>query len=115
MCGRALEGVCVHFGLKTMLAKGLHELRTKGLIDDRLFQWGEQLRKHRNTAAHATGDKISREDATDLLDFVAAICDYIFVLTARFDAFMARKKVAPTLVETETASHVGEKESEDDA
>jgi hypothetical protein len=60
------------------------------------LKWGEQLRKHRNTAAHATGEKISREDSTDLLEFVAAICDYIFVLTARFDAFMARKNEVVT-------------------
>lgn len=95
MCGRALEGVCVHFGLKVMLAKGLGELRARGYIDERLFKWGEQLRKHRNEAAHATEHRISREDATDLLEFVSAICDYIFVLTARFDAFMARKNVEP--------------------
>jgi hypothetical protein len=91
MCGRALEGVCVHFGIKSVLAKGLGELRQRALIDERLYSWGEQLRKHRNLAAHATEEKISREDAKDLLEFVAAICEYIFVLTARFDAFMARK------------------------
>lgn len=99
MCGRALEGICVHFGAKSMLAKGLADLRDRKIIDERLFDWGEQLRHHRNIGAHASiTDHISREDATDLLEFVGAICDYIFVLSARFDAFMARKskvKAAP--------------------
>lgn len=120
MCGRALEGVCVHFGLKTMLAKGLSELRAKGLIDDRLFNWGEQLRKHRNAAAHATEEKISREDAIDLLEFVSAICDYIFVLTARFDAFMARKAgpkelAIPAVDGVATASETKSSGEQDDA
>src|SRR5260370_26259665 len=91
MCGRALEGVCVHFGTKGHLFTGLRELHERGVIDSRLLEWGEQLRKHRNLAAHATGDRISREDSTDLLEFVSAICDYIFVLTARFEAFMKRQ------------------------
>lgn len=91
MCGRALEGICVHFKMKNALAKGLLELQERGLIDERLLKWGEQLRKHRNIAAHASEEKISREDATDLLDFVTAIVEYIFVLTARFEAFMERK------------------------
>src|SRR2546428_152743 len=71
MCGRALEGVCIHFGTKDRhLAKALPELRDRKLIDERLFNWGDELRKHRNVAAHATEDRISRDDATDLLEFL---------------------------------------------
>lgn len=95
MCGRALEGVCVDKGVKsTLLAKGLKELRDSGLIDQRLFEWGDALREVRNLAAHATGEKIGKADSTDLLQFVTAICDYIYVLTARFDAFKERRQLA---------------------
>ena len=92
MCGRALEGVCIHFGTKDRnLAKALLELRERNIIDERLFSWGDELRKHRNVAAHATEDRTSRDDATDLLEFLIAICEYVFVLTPRFESFMLRK------------------------
>lgn len=91
MCGRAIEGICVHYKTKSKtLAKGLEELKEKGLIDDRLFEWGEALRMHRNIGAHATSTKISKDDARDLLDFTQAICEYIFVLTEKFNKFKER-------------------------
>lgn len=92
MCGRALEGICNHFKTKDRyLSKGLRELLDRNIIDQRIFEWSEQLRRRRNLAAHATSEKISREDATDLLDFLNAICEYVFVLTPRFQAFMERQ------------------------
>lgn len=92
MCGRALEGICRHFKTSSpYLGGGLKELLEKEIIDKRLFQWSQELQRHRNFAAHATDAKISREDAESLLEFVVAICDYIFVLSAKFDEFMRRK------------------------
>ncbi|MEZ4309570.1 MAG: DUF4145 domain-containing protein [Polyangiaceae bacterium] len=92
MAGRSLEGICLHFRTKDKtLSKGLKELLDKEVIDQRLFQWGEELRKLRNLAAHASAEKVSREDATDLLDFLNAICEYVFVLTPKFQSFMKRK------------------------
>jgi hypothetical protein len=93
MCGRSLEGVCRHHKTKSQyLGGGLKELRERDLIDGRLFQWAQELQKSRNLSAHATGEKVSKQDAQDLLDFTNAICDYLFVLTAKFDAFIARRK-----------------------
>jgi len=92
MCGRTLEGICRHFGTKSQqLGGGLKELLEKETIDRRLYEWGEALREQRNLAAHATDEKISREDAGDLLDFAVAICDYIFVLNEKFQDFTARR------------------------
>jgi len=99
MSGRTLEGVCKYHSTKAnSLVNGLKELKNKGIIDDRLYQWGEELRKHRNIGAHATEEKISKDDSKDLLDFAQAICDYVFVLNARFNRFMERKDktAAPT-------------------
>ena len=93
MCGRALEGILVHFDTKgKSLAKGLSELRSANIIDDRLYEWGDELRRIRNLGAHATDQSISREDAKDVLDFTNAICEYVFVLTARFQRFVKRKE-----------------------
>jgi hypothetical protein len=93
MCGRALEGMCRHFGTKSKyLGGGLKELLDQGVIDTRLFAWSEVLQQHRNLGAHATEERLERDDARDLLDFVHAITEYVFVLSERFRLFMERKK-----------------------
>ncbi|MGA3028021.1 MAG: DUF4145 domain-containing protein [Bryobacteraceae bacterium] len=92
MSGRALESICHHFETKSMyLNGGLKELLQSGIIDTRLFEWSEELRKHRNIAAHASSEEISGDDASDLFDFVVAICEYVFVLATKFHKFMQRK------------------------
>jgi hypothetical protein len=57
---------------------------------NRLFEWGNALRKHRNLGAHATTERVSRDDARDLLDFSIAICEYVFVLNEKFQRFVER-------------------------
>jgi len=105
MCGRALEGICNNFKTKDRnLGKGLRELLDRGIIDERLFKWSQELQRHRNLAAHATGEKISREDATDLLDFLSAICEYVFVLTPKFQSFMGRKSKPPASTKSKPGS-----------
>ena len=92
MSGRTLEGVCEHHKTKgKVLAVRLKELKDTGVIDERLYQWSVELRNHRNMGAHARVDKISKEDAKDLLDFAQVFCDYVFVLSAKFNRFMERK------------------------
>lgn len=94
MCGRSLEGFCQHFGTKSKtISSGIKELLERKIIDDRLFEWGEALRQQRNFGAHATGEKITKEDARDLLDFANAICEYVFVLSEKFSNFIERQKM----------------------
>ena len=96
MCGRALEGIGRHFETTDWRPqKSLKELLDRGVIDPRLFDWGEALRKNRNLAAHASEEKFSREDATDLLDFISAICEHVFVLIPKFKSFMERQASRP--------------------
>jgi hypothetical protein len=93
MCGRALEGVCKDLKANTRnLADGLKYLKDQEIIDARLFEWGEALRKHRNLGAHASVERVTKEDAQDLVDFSIAICDYIYVLSAKFNDFKERQK-----------------------
>ena len=92
MCGRTIEGVCKHHDAKTKtLDAGLKKLRDDGMIDDRIFEWGDALRQHRNLGAHATTKRVAKEDARDLLDFCIAICEYIFVLNEKFQRFQQRQ------------------------
>lgn len=92
MCGRAIEAICVEKTQEKTLHKGLQALRDTGVIDGRLFDWGESLRQERNIGAHATGEKIRREDAKDILDFAIAICDYVYVLSDRYEKYKSRKE-----------------------
>ena len=91
MCGRALEAICNEKTGESSLARGLQKLKSTNQIDDRLFNWGEALRKERNVGAHASEETISRPDAQDILDFANAIVEYIYVMTAKFEAYKARK------------------------
>jgi hypothetical protein len=93
MCGRSLEALCQNYQTKSKtIAGGLKELRERKIIDDRLYQWGEALRQQRNLGAHATGEKITKEDARDILDFANAICEYVFILSEKFEKFKKRQE-----------------------
>jgi len=92
MAGRALEAVCRHYSTKdTYLGAGIKELRDKGIIDARLYEWSEELRDQRNNAAHATEANISAQDAEDIVAFTYAIVEYVFMLTKKFEDFKKRK------------------------
>jgi hypothetical protein len=107
MFGRALEAICRDLldarpgtdvyqspapapKRPIMLGEGLRNLKENGLIDQRLFEWSQQLHAFRNLAAHATDIAISREEADDLRSFVFAIVEYIYDLTDRYNEFKER-------------------------
>lgn len=93
MCGRALESVCSEYKTKSKtFAGGLKELQERKIIDGRLFDWSEALRKYRNIGAHASDGKINQQDAKDLVEFSKSIGQYVFVLTTKFEDFMKRTK-----------------------
>lgn len=91
MCGKAIEAICRDKTGETTLHKGLKKLKDNNIIDDRLYDWGEALRNERNMGAHATEKKITKEDAKDILDFATAIIEYIYIMTAQFEAYKNRK------------------------
>lgn len=108
MLGRALEALCCDVlepksdgdGKVTalpqkpktplMLGEGIKRLRDTKVIDDRLYDWSQQLRAFRNLAAHAVDISISRQDADDLQTFVNAIVEYVYDLTDRYEEFKER-------------------------
>jgi len=75
-----------------MIARGLKELRDKGVIDSRLYDWAEVLRQERNSGAHAVDEDISKQNAEDVLDFTVAIYDYVYTLHEKYERFLERKK-----------------------
>lgn len=107
MLGRALEALCRDIleeppdetvrsapsstpKRKLMLGAGIKRLRDKKIIDDRLYDWSQQLQAFRNLAAHPEDIIISRTDAEDLQSFVNAIVEYVYDLADRYDEFKNR-------------------------
>jgi hypothetical protein len=103
MFGRALEALCRdHLQDKAstdpsqkkktiMLGQGIKQLREKNIIDDRLYDWSQQLQAFRNLAAHPDDDFApSRQDTEDLQAFVYAITEYVYDLTDRYNEFKKR-------------------------
>lgn len=106
MCGRAIEGMCRAHDCKGNLSEGLKILLDKNVIDDRLFEWGDSLRKERNIGAHATGIETSAMDARDSLDFAFAICEYVYVLTDRYERYKKRKDAQEAKVSESAAAPI---------
>jgi len=92
MCGRAIEAICKEKTGEKTLYKGLKKLKDSNEIDDRLFNWGDLLRKERNISAHASEEITTKEDARDILDFAISICEYIYVLSKKYNEFLKRKE-----------------------
>lgn len=110
MLGRALEGLCRDIldsepgppsttaltttpakpEKKIMLGEGIKRLKDEKVIDDRLYDWSQQLQAFRNLAAHPEDINISREDAEDLQTFVYAIVEYVYDLAERYEEFKNR-------------------------
>lgn len=108
MLGRALEALCrdvleppAESGpvaptvvstpkSKMTLGEGIRRLREREIIDDRLYDWSQQLQAFRNLAAHPEDITISRDDAADLQTFVNAIVEYVYDLTDRYEEFKGR-------------------------
>jgi hypothetical protein len=110
MLGRALEALCRNIldsepettsttptpatpakpKKKIMLGEGIKKLRDKKIIDDRLYDWSQQLHAFRNLAAHPEDISISRHDAEDLQTFVNAIVEYVYDLADRYEEFKNR-------------------------
>lgn len=116
MLGRAFEALCrdvLRFEETTtndkkkqrpiMLGEGIKQLKDKNIIDERLYNWSQELQAFRNLAAHPDEESsISREDAQDLQAFVFAITEYVYDLTDRYNDFKSRaeyKKTRPSSAE----------------
>lgn len=91
LCGRALERLVKLKVSGKTLHEGLTELKSQGVIDNRLFDWASVLRKERNLGAHAGEQDVTRENAEDVLAFTVAIFEYVFTLSEKYAEFIARK------------------------
>ena len=91
MCGKAIESICVDKTGEKTIAKGLQKMKDEKIIDDKLLNWAEILRKERNLGAHATEHDTKQQDARDMLSFATAISEYVYVLSEKYDEYILRK------------------------
>ena len=92
MCRKTLEGIgTVHDVHAKGLLAALRELKERGIIENRLFEWADALRISGNEAAHDVTATVAAEDAHDLLEFSRALIEYIFTFRDRFEAFLKRR------------------------
>ena len=92
MCRKTAEGLCEEQRAKgrTFAAK-LQNLKDEEIIEKRLFEWADELRLSGNEAAHKVEVTITKEDATDLLEFTRALMEYVYTFGKKFDAFKDRR------------------------
>ena len=91
MCRKTLESLCAEHGVsKQPLVAQLKELKDRGVIESRLFEWADALRISGNEAAHDVNVAVSSEDARDILEFTNALLEYVFTFRDKFEAFKKR-------------------------
>lgn len=92
MVRRAIEGFCIDQGVNhKTLHRALRELVQRNVIDARPLEWADGLRVLGNVGAHFTDQVVTRQDASDALDLVEAMLDYVYVFSAKFEQFKARR------------------------
>ena len=92
MCRKCIEGLCKILDVTGKnLKQKIENLKKTNHIDERLLNWGHQIRLIGNEAAHDIDKPVSKKDAQDILEFTEAILIYVFSLTKRYDALFKRR------------------------
>ena len=92
MCRKTLEGIAEENNIKGRnLATALKDMKDKGIIENRLYEWADALRISGNEAAHGVNTRISYQDAKDILEFTHALLEYVFTFQEKFREFKVRR------------------------
>lgn len=85
---RVVEGICAdHSATGRTLALKLEDLKNRQVLDHRLHEWSSLVKDIGNEGAHETAALVSRRDALEVLTFVEALLDYLYVFRERYQAF----------------------------
>lgn len=94
MARRTLEAIATDKGgaSSDILAKRLSKMAASGLLPPTLADWAKEVRLVGNTGAHADPiDTVSGADADQLLAFLQALLEYLYVLPFELDQRRAAK------------------------
>jgi hypothetical protein len=91
MSRKAIEDMCrAHGHTGGNLFKKLQAMLDAGVIDTRLHEWATAIREVGNEGAHGVLP-VTKQDAEEVLVFVEALADYIYVYRARHEQFKTRR------------------------
>jgi hypothetical protein len=97
MCRKTLEGIADENKITARnLGIALKEMKDKGIIENRLYEWADALRISGNEAAHGVNSQVSRQDANDILEFTHALLEYVFTFQEKFEQFKKRQRSSKT-------------------
>ncbi len=92
MYRKTLEGVCQQHGMSASnLKASLANLKEKGVIEGRLFEWADELRLAGNEAAHDVNVEVQSRDAGDTIEFTKALLEYVYTFREKFEEFKERR------------------------
>lgn len=97
MCRKTMEMLCLYFEITQpyTLDGKLSEMRDKGNIDNKLYEWANALKSFGNEAVHGS-TKFSQEDAQDILDVTYALVEYCIDFDYKFEQLLQRRGKAKT-------------------
>lgn len=75
------------------LFDGLTAMKDAGVINDRLYEWADTARVVGNEGAHDTDVPVGHEDAEEVLRFIEALADYLYVFQRQYEEFKRRRRV----------------------
>lgn len=97
MCRKTLEGIADENNITARnFATALKEMKDKGIIENRLYDWADALRISGNEAAHGVNSQITLQDAKDILEFTHALLEYVFTFQEKFTQFKKRQSISKT-------------------
>ena len=97
-------GSTSHGANRKTLQRSLQDLVQRDIIDSRLLEWANSLRLLGNVGAHFTDQAVTEQDASDALDLIEAMLDYVYVFSAKYEQFKARRD-APVVHDRADHSH----------
>jgi len=92
MCRKVLEGICAEHKIKkNNLAASLKEMKNRGIIESRLFEWADMLRISGNEAVHDLSVTVPKDDARDIMEFTNALLEYLFTFKDKYEQYKMRR------------------------
>ena len=93
MARRTLEAIAVDKGETTgTLAERLRSMSSKGLLHPTLADWTKEVRLIGNLGAHFDPiNKVSQDDARQLIDFIRELAKFLYVLPFELNQRRASK------------------------
>ncbi len=92
MCRKGIEAICKDKGeTKGNLASKLKNLKDKGILEDTLYNWTNELRLIGNDGAHSHDQIVTQQDAQDSIDFFDALITYLYHLVDQYNKLKSRR------------------------